>query len=299
MPAPIIEQDASLESVLEQNTHTLTWLLAYPFTQDLAAPFQAQQERWMEVERQEILLWMDILKATTQVSVADEALDALVDAVGNTILAEAGNDRSAPLYTLYFGNQRPSDLKRPVLGGQLETMRAWLPSLTAAASQALRALGEQLAAAIQRADAATAALAAARQKNREFRTVGERKAFIDAQNALRKSTYGAIAEMPHKHPDKRLPNTFADLFFKRLPRRKTAAEEPEPATAAELTAKIAEVEQQLASLKTRYTEVLAAEEVSAREKAQREADAAALAEAEKASEALAARVTALRAKLGR
>ncbi|XYI02384.1 transposase [Sorangium sp. So ce1128] len=69
---------------------------------------------------------MDILKATTQVSVADEALDALADAVANTILAEAGNNRSAPLYTLYFGNQRPSDLKRPVLGGQLETMRAWL-----------------------------------------------------------------------------------------------------------------------------------------------------------------------------
>ncbi|AUX37291.1 MULTISPECIES: hypothetical protein [Sorangium] len=298
MPAPIIEQDASLESVLEQNTHTLTWLLAYPFTQGLAAPFQAQQERWMAVDRQEILLWMDILKATTQVSVADEALDALVDAIANTILAEAGNDRSAPLYTLYFGNQRPSDLKRPVLGGQLETMRAWLPSLTGG-SQALRALGEQLAAAIQKADAATAALAAAKQKNREFRTVGERKAFIDAQNALRKSTYGALSEMPHKHPDKRLPNTFADLFFKRLPRRKTAAEEPEPATAAELTAKIAEVEQQLAALKTRYTEVLAAEEVSAREKAQREADAAALAEAEKAAEALAARVTALRAKLGR
>jgi hypothetical protein len=124
MPAQIIDQDASLESVLEQNTHTLTWLLAYPFTRELAPPFQQHQERWMEVERKEILLWIDILQATTQVSVADEMLDALVSAIANTIRAETGNDSDSALYTLYFKNQRPSELKRPILGDQLAASSA-------------------------------------------------------------------------------------------------------------------------------------------------------------------------------
>jgi hypothetical protein len=176
-------------------------------------------------------------------------------------------------------------------------MRGWLPSLKDAASAGLRALGDQLKPAVEQADLAVTALSTARQRNRDFRTIGERKAFIDATNALRKSTYGALAELPHKHPEKNLPNTFAESFFKRTTRRKAA--EDEPGTAAELTTSIARMEEQLAVLKAKYTEVLAAEETEARAKAQRETDAAALAEAEKEAEAVFARVSALRAKLGR
>jgi hypothetical protein len=75
-------------------------------------------------------------------------------------------------------------------------MRGWLPSLMDAASAGLRALGDQLKQAVEQADAARSALATARQRNRDFRTVGERKAFIDSINALRKSTYGALASSP-------------------------------------------------------------------------------------------------------
>jgi len=296
MPPSIIDHDASLESVLDHNTTTLTRLLANPLTQQLAPPFQLLQDRLMDVQRQETLLWIDILKGTTRVSVADDVLDDFVDVLSNSLLAETGNDRDAAFYKLYFGKKRPSDLKRSVLGGQLETMRGWISSLQQHPSPAIQALGQRLAQDVQQADDAEKALEEARQRNREFRAVGERKALIDAANALRKSTYGALAELPHKHPEKNLSNTFAEHFFKRAPRKK--ASEEEPRTAADLAAHIAQVEEQLGVLKARYTDVLATEEAQARAKAQREADAAALADAEKEAHEALARVAALRAKLG-
>ena len=141
-------------------------------------------------------------------------------------------------------------------------------------------------------------LASVKQRNREFRTLGDRKAFIDALNDLRKSTHGTLAGMPHGQPERNLPNTFAEQFFKRPPRKKAPADD-EPKTAAELAAKIAQLEEQLAALKERYTQFLAAEETASREKAQREADESALAEVEKIAQEAQARAAELRAKLGR
>jgi acyl-coenzyme A thioesterase PaaI-like protein len=59
------------------------------------------------------------------------------------------------------------------------------------------------------------------------------------------------------------------------------------------------MEEQLTAMKAKYTEVLAAEETEARAKAQHETDAVAVAEAEKEAETVYARVSALKAKLGR
>lgn len=252
----------------------------------------------MEIQRREIDHWIQILRATVLVGAAADDLDALVDTLASTILTENGNSRESAAYIAYFGKKTPGELKRPILGGELTTMASYVESLRASTSPALRSLGDRIAAAVERGEVAEKGLASARQRNREFRTIGERKVFIDGLNDLRKSTHGTLAAMPHGQPERNLPNTFAEQFFKRPPRKKAPADD-EPRTAAELAAKIAELEERLARLKERYTQFLAAEETAAREKALREADEAALAEAEKIAQEAQARAVELRARLGR
>jgi len=299
MPPVLIDQDASLESILEHLIHTPTQLQRYELTAPLAEPFEKMIDRWLQTQRLEVDLWIQILRATVLVGAADDDLDVLVDALSTTILAENGNNREAGVYLAYFGNKTPGELKRPVLGGQIDAMAAFVEPLRASTSPALRALGDRIDTAVKRGEGATKGLNSARQRNREFRTAGERKAFIDALNELRKSTYGTLAGMPHKYPERNLPNTFAEQFYKRAPRKKASTADEEPRTAVELAAKIAQIEEQLAALKERYTHILATEETAARDRIQREADEAALAEAEKMAQEAQTRAAQLRAKLGR
>jgi acyl-CoA reductase-like NAD-dependent aldehyde dehydrogenase len=66
----------------------------------------------------------------------------------------------------------------------------------------LKELGGELESAVAAADDAVKALAAAKQTNREFRTVGERRALFDEFNAMQKRNYGKIAELPHTEAGK-------------------------------------------------------------------------------------------------
>src|SRR6185295_6405416 len=61
------------------------------------------------------------------------------------------------------------------------------------------------------ANAAVAARDNARQANREFRDVGERRRWVDRMNAARKEVYGTLAKLPHEGLG--LPSDFADQFF--------------------------------------------------------------------------------------
>src|SRR6185436_3695917 len=101
------------------------------------------------------------------------------------------------------------------------------------------------------ADAAVQTLATAQTANRVFRATGERRAFIDQLNALRKLTYGKIAEMPHKHPEENLPGSFAERFFKRVSRPKDAVEPP---TSDDLRTEIADTQMRLGALQDRLKE---------------------------------------------
>lgn len=157
-------------------------------------------------------------------------------------------------------------------------------------------MGTRLEALVANADAALTKQSEASGALKTFRKLGAKKIFIDKMNALRKSTDGKLAELPHANPDARLPNDFASRFFKRGPRRgKTAAKE---VTSAALKEQIADTKDLLSALSAQLVDVLAKEEADAQAEAQREADKAALAAAEKeAAEAL-AKVAALKTKMG-
>jgi len=291
MGAYLIKNDASLGMVLEEAIYPQAVLAANPLTAALAADFDAILAQWAKVNEKETQLRIARVKASALVAAADDALDGLVDAISQAVLLEVKNNRKAPQYLLYFGNKAPNEMKRPVLGGQLETMRGWVPSLTASANPTLKGLGTQLQDAVAAADAAVKGQGEAEQAMRDFRTIGERRGLIDGLNGVRKATYGKLAEMPHAMVDKHLPATFAEQFF-RPESRKPAGK----GTAEELAAEIASLETQLAELKEQLAKVTAEEETAAKAKAEEEAHAAAIAAAEKEAEAAAAKVAALKAQ---
>jgi hypothetical protein len=296
MPAQIFDYDVSLDTLLDENSRSLTQLEAYPMTASMAADFQAFQGEILAVIAQEILLRVDIHKASALVAVADDDLDMVVDAVSKTLLIETGGDTSAQLYLVFFGDKRACDFRRPVLGEQLAQMHGWISLLKTSTSAALNALADPVEAKVKAGDAAFIALTDAKLKNKEFRTVGDRKALIDKFNALRKLTYGKLSELPHKHPEKNLPGSFAERFFKHVVTKKPAPAKPEP-TAAELEAMVAASEANTASLKERLAEAIAKEEAAAKAKGEVEAKKAALAEAQKAANDALAKVAALKASI--
>jgi len=261
MAAAIIDEDTALDTVLEHSIYTLTRLSAHALTADLAQGFVAFQQAWAAVNAQELALRIDLLKAGALVVASDDELDVLVDAVSNVLLSITGKDRDAAIYKLYFGDKRPSELKRPVLGDQLEAMRAWSSTLKSAKNPALSALGDGVEQKVAAADAAKDAMAAAQHARRVFRTTGERRALIDQFNALRKSTYGKLAELPNTQPNKNLPGSFAEQFFKRVSRAK---EPVEALTSTDLREQLDESERQVEALRDRVKEALAREDEAAK-----------------------------------
>ncbi len=290
MPASVLQPDSSLSLVLDEVVFTPAILAANPLTEALAAEFDPVTTTWTVVNNQEIQLRIAIVKGNALVAAADAALDDLADALSRTVLLLVKGDRSAAQYVLYFAKP-PNELKRPVLGGQLETMRGWVKPLVESENADLKKLGEKLTVAIAKADAAVTALNAAEQANRTFRTVGERRALIDSANAVRKSTYGKLSEMPHANPELLLPAAFAEGFFKHETRKS-----PVKLTSAALKAQIADLEEELAAKKAQLATILAEEEAAAKALAAADEHAAAVAAAEKEAEAAAAKVLALKAK---
>jgi hypothetical protein len=114
MAAGIIDQDTALDTVLQHHAFSLTHLGAHPLTADLVAGFLAFQEKWMQVNTQEILLSIDIFKASALIIASDDALDILVDAVSNALLTLTKNDRGSLLYRLYFGDKTAYEQKKPI-----------------------------------------------------------------------------------------------------------------------------------------------------------------------------------------
>jgi len=295
MGVPTIDYDTSLELVLDELVYTRARLKAHPLTAALAADFDAFQPKWMAVFTQEIGLRAERQDAAAQVIAADDDLDDLSDGLSKALLIVTKGNRGDLLYKLYYGDKRPSDVKRPTLGPQLDRMRGWIPSLLTSPHAMLTDYGAQIQDKVAVADNAVAAASSADQKSRAFRTVGERKVLVDDFNALRKATYGKLAEMPHTQPAAKLPASFADRFF-----RHEAWTAPEkPATSAEIAAKIAAKQAEIDALQAELAKTKAGEEAAAQAQAKAQADAEALAAARKAAEDAAAKVAELEAKLGK
>ncbi len=226
--------------------HELSFSTAQLQAQPLGASYAKEFEALLAATHKALLRQLELVTAQAvadaKVVRADDVLNQLVDQLSLTVLGLTGGEREHPLYQRFFGRQRPSEAKRPILGAQLELMRDWEATLLAAPQPELQALGTQLASAVKTADVAVEALRKAEQQRTDFAELGDCKELLDKVNAARKATHGKLGEAVYKHPERNLPADFAEQFFVREARTQAPAR-------AELVAKIARTEQQLTKLR--------------------------------------------------
>jgi hypothetical protein len=218
MAVPILPLTASLADVLDETSFTLGKLQSSALSVPFTAAFDAFQVTWQATMAARTALQITIGKADGAVSAADDTLDDFVDTLDKTLLLAVKNDRRNPIYALYFGDETPSELKRPILGDELASIRKFIPSLQGSPLPALVALAPSLVTAVAAADAAAAAKLAAVQALEDFDVTGGKATLIGGFNALRQTTYGQLAAIPHASPTAALPTTFGDRFFRHTAR---------------------------------------------------------------------------------
>lgn len=256
-----------LLDLIHDLTFTQAQLEANPLTISFAKAFSdLSTEVKKAVARQFELVAGQAVTEAKKVQ-ADSVLNRLVDQTRSALMTLSGNNRDTPLYKRLFGDQRPSTIKRPVLGAQLELMRDWVSPLSTATQPELTALAPLLTAAIKVADDAIAAGRTADQLLTDFLEVGDCKALLDKANALRKATYGKLAELVHDKPDAHLPADFAAQFF--LQESRWSAPDRE-----ELLSRVARNDKQNARLRQQLKELDDQHELS--RKNERDAQAEAL-----------------------
>src|SRR5262249_4654518 len=146
----------------EEDNLTRSTLEANPLTAPLALPLADFIDQvWEPAHLKEISLDYNLSQATARVLYADSALNGLVKKLDSALLMLTNKDRTAPMYVLYFGAQRPFEVAAGILGPQLETMRGWIGLLSASQDKTLQAIGDEIQAAVTVADAAVSAKAAA------------------------------------------------------------------------------------------------------------------------------------------
>jgi hypothetical protein len=281
-------------ALLPHPTFTTSQLKAHP----LGAPHVPRYEAITREGRQVLLHELALIEAMTvtraQVVRVDGRMNGYASRLSKAILNITGDDRAHPLYTHYF--EKPlNQLIKPVLRAQLETMRKWHLSLAKSPQAELSAMAPELAALLAEADAAAAAWEEARQQNREFRDVGERRQWVDRLNAAQKEVYGALAKLPYENPG--LPSDFADQFFLSEAARDDEADEAEADTVEALDAEAASLREALAQVEANLSRARAAEEEQKKAAEAHAAQEAELAELDRAAAELEQKRAALRTQL--
>ncbi|TKD13071.1 hypothetical protein [Polyangium fumosum] len=176
----------------------------HPLTQALVAEVDAFEPRIEAAIAEEKNLLIAEASAAAAVEFADHDLDDSVDFVAANV------DRRSLLAQRLFGDVRPSELKRPTLGGQLEVMKTWHEALVEADKPVLKDHAPVVAARAQAGTLAADEKKNATQKLVDFRTIGTRVKLNQDHNKLRKSLYGKLGEIQHEH---KLGTGWAESFF--------------------------------------------------------------------------------------
>lgn len=242
------------------------WLRSHPLTQGLpiTGSFHALVDDWQATQQKEFEIDDKLAEVTIAASMIDIELNVFAQRVSNAALVLTGNDREHDLYVHFFGDKPLHLFVKPTLGKQLTAMKKWNPSLIESEHAALKTLGEELPALIQKAELAATALEDAEKARTDFREVGERKQFIDKVNALRKETYGILSTLPHKHTG--LPSNFADQFFLRDRPRKG-----EEATVESLEEDLNDLKKEVSEKETQLNELKQAQDEAKQKAAAEEA----------------------------
>lgn len=256
-----IGHSTSIPALFDHYYFTLSLLTRHPLARALAPELEAIRPDLDAGHVQEQRLIWNQYDADAAVKLADQSLDGIADGVDSTLRIDLKGDRTSPVYLRYFGSRRPSELKRPYLGVQLEIMRGWPPSLVESGNPILQQYGVQLMNTITEADAAAAAKQRASQELTDFRVTGMRARLIDRFNAVRKSIYGQLGQIQHANPS--LGSGWAESFFR-------SGGGSERVTLAEIERRIASAEIDLAALRKQRDELVAQEEREAQAQAEAE-----------------------------
>ncbi len=223
MPAPYLASDATLDDLRNDLVYLRHRLRRDKRAADLARPVGALIDQWGAVHSKQLALWDAQTEAQGDIVQADESLDSRVDAVDNDARHLVGGDREDPRYRLYFvGNA--FDLKRPVLGDELVTLRAWQEHLATDDAPVLRSHRKALAAELAAADAAVKARDVAGAKNAAFRATGEFAKYVQKIHVTRDRVWSELDTRRTALP----PGTARDWasgFFRPRPERAPSAEE--------------------------------------------------------------------------
>jgi hypothetical protein len=274
----------SVLTLFYQYFFTLGRLRRHKLTKPLAAQLETLRPKLDAALAEELNLTAAEYEALAAVLFADDDLDDSVDFVTGNL------SRTSVLYGRLMGDQRRSDLKKPILAGQLATMASWPSALAEVQNNViLKDHAAVVADRVKAGDLAAEEKNTVAQKFADFRTVGTRGKLVDEFNALRKSIYGQLGQIQH---DNQLKAGWAESFF-----QQDSAEEM---TLSELDKKIAGLEVQLTALKTQREEQAKQEEKLARDKeaAERRETQAQLAAVQKTQAELKEKEAALKAKLG-
>ena len=254
----------SILELLEERAHTEARLAAYPLTAAWAKDYQPIRADLIKGLTREVELHEALAKARALVFFTDSLLDKALIVIVNTILSLVQNDRQDPLYVRFVGGEAPSRLARPVLGEQLKQMKDWAELLQGSAHPELKALHPELDKLVTQGIDAEAGHAKAKQDKETFATIGEHKTLVDAMNALRKATYGKLAELVHTAAGQNLSGDFAEMFFLR------ESAKPEPSLDS-VDQNINRLTEQLKKQTTLRAELAAAADAQQKRRAEAEA----------------------------
>jgi hypothetical protein len=263
MAAPFLDPDSSLEKVREDLVYLRCRLAKHPLARELASKVAELLAEWSDVYSQQLAHWDAQTAAQVEVNLADDALDDFVDGFDKDLRAVAAKDPDDTRYRLYITGGL-AELKRPVLGDELETLRAWPQFLSTEEDPRLVAHRAPLESAIRVADEALAGRAAADAKNAAFRTTGTLAKYVQKVLTARDHIWSDLEIARVKSADASLPREWASGFFK-PPRAPTVSEAERKARAEdrarvrqereelarkrkELSAKLRETQKELAAL---------------------------------------------------
>ena len=223
MPAPYLSPAASLDDLRNELIYLRHRLRRDKRAADLAKPVAALLDQWATVHAKQLAHWDAQTEAQGDVSLADEALDARVDALDNDARHLVGGDREDPRYRLYFTGSA-FDLKRPVLGDELATLRDWQEHLATDDAPALRAHQKALASELAAADAAVQARDEADAKNTAFRATGDHAKYVQKIHLTRDRVWSELDTRRTTLPPG-TPRDWASGFFRPRPERAPSPEE--------------------------------------------------------------------------
>ena len=256
-----IDYPTAILMILLEVRYTRSRLHAHPQGVPFAAAFDALRDECLAAIQEDLQLQEAKTDAQATVDIANDALNGLCNRFSKAILTITGESREHGLYQHFFKGKDLTAFKRPKIGDKREKMGDWVGPSQSGEHPALLAMAPELVAALEAADDAVEAKTEALRQRAEFKDVGNRRKLVDHVNAVRKTTYGALASLAHSQTG--LPANFADLFFRKDKSKPSAEESEEPETVEEAMARVEELREALAEAEAQHAAAVRDEEADA------------------------------------